>query len=410
MRKLLVTRFESSRYAFKSTLEKMIRSNEIIIRWWDEAGRVPIMKKGEIPDPETFEENSDDNLNESVDEITNDDAFDRSNKNGLLTIEKTMFTEEYIISVKADKTLLESIHDKWFGDEARKDDPKLDGVADKVKQLISENPTRKIVIFSAYADTTEYLEGEFKARGFDRVLSYTAKAGTAQMKNIIRQNFDAGLSVDKQKDDYDILIATDALSEGFNLHRAGIVINYDIPYNPTRVIQRIGRINRINKKVFDDIYIYNCFFMVFGESEIGVKQISMLKIKLINSVIGNDTKTLTSDEELKSFFKEEYEKADSENEQESWDVKHREAYDAVRNDKVFLNEVMELNERSRLVRTNQPNNVTIAFAKKGDHVIFALAEQDQEPKIVSIETAINYFVARPDEKAEKIVDFFEKNV
>ena len=53
---------------------------------------------------------------------------------------------------------------------------------------------------------------------------------------------------------------------------------------------------------------------------------------------------------------------------------------------------MELNERSRLVRTNQSNNLTIAFAKKGDHVIFALAEKDQNPQIVSVETAINYFV------------------
>lgn len=401
MRRLLITRFESSKYAFKSTLEKMIHSNEIIVRWWDEAGRVPIMKKGELPDPEVFQEDTNDEFSESVDGITNDSAFEQTNKNGLLTVEKELFDEEYIESVKADKELLESIHDKWFGSSSRQDDPKLDGVAEKVKQLIKENPSRKIVIFSAYADTTDYLQREFRTRGVDRVIGYTAKVGTVQMKNVIRQNFDAGLAEDKQKDDYDILIATDALSEGFNLHRAGIVINYDIPYNPTRVIQRIGRINRINKKVFDDIYIYNCFPTAFGESEIGVKQISTLKIKLINSVIGNDTMTLTNDEELKSFFREEYEKAEGETEQESWDVMHREAYDVVRNDKVFLNEVMELNERSRLVRTGQPNNLTIAFAKKGDHVLFAMAEKDQEPQIVSVETAINYFVAKPDEKAEE---------
>ncbi len=401
MRRLLITRFESSKYAFKSTLEKMIHSNEIIVRWWDEAGRVPIMKKGELPDPEVFEEDTNDEFSESVDGITNDSAFEQTNRNGLLTVEKELFDEEYIESVKADIELLQSIHEKWFGSSSRQDDPKLDGVAEKVKQLIKENPSRKIVIFSAYADTTDYLQREFRTRGVDRVIGYTAKVGTVQMKNVIRQNFDAGLAEDKQKNDYDILIATDALSEGFNLHRAGIVINYDIPYNPTRVIQRIGRINRINKKVFDDIYIYNCFPTAFGESEIGVKQISTLKIKLINSVIGNDTKTLTSDEELKSFFKEEYEKAEGETEQESWDVKHREAYDVVRNDKVFLNEVMDLNERSRLVRTNQVSNLTIAFAKKGDHVLFAMAEKDQEPQIISVETAINYFVAKPDEKAKE---------
>ena len=55
-----------------------------------------------------------------------------------------------------------------------------------------------------------------------------------------------------------ILVATDAISEGYNLHRAGTIINYDIPYNPTRVIQRIGRINRVNKKVFinHNLFIY----------------------------------------------------------------------------------------------------------------------------------------------------------
>jgi superfamily II DNA or RNA helicase len=401
MRKLLVTRFESSKYAFQTTLEKMIHSNEIIIRWWDEAGRVPIMKKGEIPDPELFTEDTSDDFIESVDEVTNDSAFETLNKSGLLTVEKELFDDEYIESVKADHNLLKSIHEKWFGTGSLNIDPKLDGVVDRVKQMLSENKTRKIVIFSAYADTTDYLREQLTKRGFERVLSYTAKVGTTQMKNIIRYNFDAGLPEDKQVDDYDILIATDALSEGFNLHRAGIIINYDIPYNPTRVIQRIGRINRINKKVFDNIYIYNCFPTAVGESEIGIKQISTLKIKLINNVIGNDTKTLTTDEELKSFFKEELKNAEGEVEQESWDVKHREAYDNVRNDKAFLKEVMEINERSRLVRTDQKTIATVAFAKKGDHVLFAVAKNGEDPQIVSVETAINYFVARPGEKAIK---------
>ena len=56
------------------------------------------------------------------------------------------------------------------------------------------------------------------------------------------------LDPNNQKNDYDILIATDTISEGFNLHRAGTIVNYDIPYNPTRVVQRFGRINRMNKK------------------------------------------------------------------------------------------------------------------------------------------------------------------
>jgi superfamily II DNA/RNA helicase len=55
------------------------------------------------------------------------------------------------------------------------------------------------------------------------------------------------------------LLTTDKISEGFNLNRAGMVINYDIPWNPVRVIQRVGRIKRISKKVFDKLYIVNFF-------------------------------------------------------------------------------------------------------------------------------------------------------
>ena len=84
---------------------------------------------------------------------------------------------------------------------------------------------------------------------------------------MICANFDAGLKAELQQDEYQVLIATDAISEGYNLHRAGAIFNYDIPYNPTRVIQRIGRINRINKKVFNHLYIYNYFPTDVGESE-----------------------------------------------------------------------------------------------------------------------------------------------
>ena len=62
----------------------------------------------------------------------------------------------------------------------------------------------------------------------------------------INKNFDAPHK--ESVDDYDVLLTTDRISEGFNLNRAGLVINYDIPWNPVRVIQRVGRINRISKK------------------------------------------------------------------------------------------------------------------------------------------------------------------
>ena len=136
-----------------------------------------------------------------------------------------------------------------------------------------ELPTRKILIFSSYAETVDYLYGALRTRGFNRLLRYSAKLRTRKAMQEINTNFDASLPDRKQVDDYDILIATDAVSEGYNLHRAGVIINYDIPYNPIRVIQRIGRINRINKKVFDKLQILNSFPTATGEGETRIKEI-----------------------------------------------------------------------------------------------------------------------------------------
>jgi len=93
------------------------------------------------------------------------------------------------------------------------------------------------------------------------------------------------------------LLCTDKLSEGFNLNRAGIVINYDIPWNPVRVIQRVGRINRIGKKVFDEIYIANFFPTEKGAELVKSREIASQKMFLIHNTLGEDSKIFDPDEE-----------------------------------------------------------------------------------------------------------------
>jgi superfamily II DNA/RNA helicase len=196
-----------------------------------------------------------------------------------------------------------------------------------------------------------------------------------------------------------VLVATDALSEGYNLHRAGIVFNYDIPFNPTRVIQRIGRINRINKKVFEKLFVYNFFPTSIGEAETRIQQISTLKMTLINAVVGSDTKTLTGDEELKSFFKDEYVKANSEAEFESWDASHREIYDQTSDE--IIEQAVGIRPRSRVMRENQAFSGGIAFGKKGNHAVFAIKEgTDLESQVVAAEKVLPLFAAKPEEEGK----------
>ncbi|MFD2873485.1 helicase-related protein [Mucilaginibacter ximonensis] len=100
-----------------------------------------------------------------------------------------------------------------------------------------------------------------------------------------------------QTDHFKILLTSDKLSEGFNLNRAGLIINYDIPWNPTRVIQRVGRINRIGVKVFDNLYIYNFFPSIKGADIVKSREIAQQKMFLIHNALGEDAKIFDADEE-----------------------------------------------------------------------------------------------------------------
>ncbi|OGJ10145.1 hypothetical protein A2356_01360 [Candidatus Nomurabacteria bacterium RIFOXYB1_FULL_39_16] len=396
MKRLLVMRFESSKEAFRITLQNMIDSNQMIARWYNDQGKVPILKKGKIPDPDSFIDDAGDDLTTEFSEQFND--TDES-KYKLLFVERDWLKSDFIKEVEDDTKLLISIRDQWFGaNQAITElDPKLDCLVDNIKRLLSENKDRKIVIFSAYADTVDYLGEAIKRAGVDRVYKYTAKDASRANRELLRNNFDAGVKTELQLNDYDVLVATDALSEGYNLHRAGVIFNYDIPFNPTRVIQRIGRINRINKKVFESLYVYNFFPTSIGEAETRIQQISTLKMTLINAVVGSDTKTLTGDEELKSFFKEEYNKANSEAEFQSWDATHREVYDQTSDE--IIEKALTIRPRSRVLRKGQKINGGIAFGKKGNHAVFAIKEGSQgEPEVVSAETVLPLFAAKPDEE------------
>ena len=94
-----------------------------------------------------------------------------------------------------------------------------------------------------------------------------------------------------------MLLATDKLSEGFNLNRAAMVINYDIPWNPVRVIQRVGRINRISKKVFDTLHITNFFPTEQGADIVKSREIASHKMFMIHQTLGEDARIFDAEEE-----------------------------------------------------------------------------------------------------------------
>src|SRR5690606_13359808 len=123
--------------------------------------------------------------------------------------------------------------------------------------ILAADKNRKVILFSEYVDTIKHLEPYFRENFGIRLIVCDGKVSKELAKSL-NTDFNAQYK-GTQTNYFDVLLTSDKLSEGFNLNRAGVIVNYDIPWNPTRVIQRVGRINRIGVKVFDELYIYNFF-------------------------------------------------------------------------------------------------------------------------------------------------------
>src|SRR5690606_17303438 len=108
-----------------------------------------------------------------------------------------------------------------------------------------------------------------------------------------------------REDDVRILITTDVLAEGINLHRSNVVINYDLPWNPTRVLQRVGRVNRVGTK-HDTVFVYNFFPTAQSDAHLGLEANVKAKIQAFHDTLGEDAKYLTDEEVVSTheFFGE----------------------------------------------------------------------------------------------------------
>ncbi len=428
MKRLMVKRFESSIAAFRSTLENMINSHINTLDWYTKLGLVVIYKKGNLPTAEEILKDTSQELDSYIlfepDDIKIQDE-NLAKIKGLETLESRYFSVEFEREVNQDLEILKKIQEIWFGDNLHQSDPKFEAVLNKIKSSLRAEPNRKIVIFSEFADTVDYLEGKFQSENM-RILKYTSKIAKSNLKNIVRNNFDAGLDESLQKNDYDIIVATDAISEGCNLHRAGMIINYDIPFNPTRVIQRVGRINRINKKVFDNIYILNLFPSLIGKKEYRVEGLAMLKMSMIHALLGEDTKVLKAQEtgDLKRFLIDDFKRSEEKAEELSWDTEYQNFIREHRESKSLeYQEAVELPKKSRVARKfhrleinpniqNQnlfaSNQSILIFAKKGKDYVFKLREPSGEIQTLTAEKGIYLFQCLLGEEGYPASSEFDK--
>ena len=279
MKILTVKRLESSFTAFLSTLSRFILSYERVIEEFHK-GHVFISKKhiGKI-----FELLESDNQ-EGIDRLLEEEKAEK--------LSARDFLPAFITDLENDLKALKAIRSQW---KKVTRDPKWESFRAILKKtpLLKEG---KVIIFTESKETADYLAGRIRDEVESKVLLFTGES-LSSVREEVTSNFDARAY--RPKDNYRILVATEVLAEGVNLHRSNIVINYDIPWNPTRLIQRVGRVNRVDTR-FDTIHTYNFFPTDEGNDLIKLREAAEAKIHAFIQMLGADARLLTEGEEIVS--------------------------------------------------------------------------------------------------------------
>jgi superfamily II DNA/RNA helicase len=285
IRVLLFKRFESSVYAFQQTIDRMILAHERFLLGLQE-GIIPAGKDAQaiLNDEEAAGE----------DELDIIDALRSvSGKYDIEDFDRPKLTKH----IAHDLKILKQIHQL-----VAPITPAQDAKLQTLKQWLAKPDIlgKKQIIFTQYADTAQYLYNQI-TDGSRREDIEVIHSNSGKDKGRLVQRFAPNANDNYQlkpgETELNTLIATDILAEGLNLQDGDMIINYDLHWNPVKLIQRFGRIDRIGTEK-ETIYGYNFLPELGIEKNLGLKEKLQRRIQEIHETIGEDSAILDNSEQL----------------------------------------------------------------------------------------------------------------
>ena len=398
----LVKRLESSSSAFQVSLSNFRQANQNMLDMFNR-DKVFI-----APDRDINNLLESGYTDEEIEEKLNAKAEDNP-KNSVFKAED--FKPEFIEMLQGDQETLEKMCKAWEK-ITDADDSKFAKFNELLKhELFKEdrNPGQKLVVFSESVDTVKYLERRINRKD---VLVISADNRSKLFKTI-RENFDANYKT--KLNDYNIILTTDVLAEGVNLHRANVIVNYDTPWNSTRLMQRIGRVNRIGSA---SKHIYNYVFYPSreGNREINLNQIALSKIQTFHSTFGEDNQIYSQqeilDRDLTKLFDEGMKKQKEEANQEL--PFYEELRTLYKTNRREYNRIEKLSLRSRTGREKRTvegvtlSGDTLVFLKTNYRKVFFLVSETA--KELSVLDALKYFKASKEEQPVERIEQHHKHI
>ena len=386
----LVKRLESSFYAFQVSIQNFRQANQNMLDMFanDKVFIAPDLDINLLLENGLSEEEIEEKLNAKAETNPKNAVFHADD-----------FRPEFIEMLRADQAILEKMGIDWQ-DISDDDDSKFAKFNELLKHKLfkaEHNPEQKLVVFSESVDTVKYLQRRINRSD---VLVISSGNRSQQFKTI-RENFDANYKT--KLNDYNIILTTDVLAEGVNLHRSNVIVNYDTPWNSTRLMQRIGRVNRIGSA---SKHIYNYVFYPSreGNREINLNQIAVSKIQTFHSTFGEDNQIYSQNEILDRNLGKLFDEALKEqkkdfNQEIPYYEELRSLYQTNRRE---YNRIAKLSLRSRTGRESRTidgvtlSGDTLVFLKTNFRKVFFLVSENAEE--ISVLDALKYFKATHDEK------------
>jgi ERCC4-related helicase/HKD family nuclease len=403
MKTQLVKRLESSFYAFKKSLSNFQKATDRMIDMFenDKVFIAPDTDVNKLLDKGWSEEN----IEKEIERLSEENPKNR-------TFKAKDFKQGFFETLKKDSKLLKELVKEWNSIDY---DPKLEVFLKELKKQFLSKKTNiegKLVIFSESKDTVDYLKLNLEKEGRKDVLVVSSENRKALYETIVT-NFDANWVAEKQVSEYNIIITTEVLAEGVNLHRSNVIIHYDTPWNSTRLMQRIGRVNRIGTKA-DAIYNYVFYPSAQGDSQIKLNKTAFMKIQAFHTAFGEDNQVYSENEildEVKLFNKEAI------REEEDERLKYLYLLRNFRKEnKAWFDKIQKVPLKSRTGRNastiSKPElqNGTAAFLKTDKKYEFYWVSSENQPSEITPIEAFKLFEADPREKPCKLIENHHEQV
>jgi len=282
MRILMFKRFESSVYAFRETIKRMIKIHKAFLTSIDHN----IIPAGEDAQKILYgsDQYSEDDLIMALESVTGDyeaDKFDLVHLKSHISHDLAMF-EDILTLVNEEKI-----------------PPEKDAKLQKLLEVLKKDPLNKgkVLIFSESAETVEYLYDNINMN--DDPYIRKASTDTENKMSLVNRFAPKANRYQLRPGEVEIikLISTDVLSEGLNLQDCDKIINYDLHWNPVKLIQRFGRIDRIGSE-YNEIFGFNFLPETSLDRNLGLHDVVHRRIQDIHDTIGEDAKILDESEQL----------------------------------------------------------------------------------------------------------------